>query len=444
VCFVLTIDQNVPLINTKKGLKMKYLLQISLAVVALILYIPKAGADGIPAYYDKTGWHVMAEQAQYAAIALRDGKETLLLQVDIGDKATPQEAEKLVWITPVPAMPSQVKVDILRGFPEFSGVEPRAYLKSLVYNTLSVMAASQLYPAFLLPFLLIKAADSGVDGLTVYQRLRSDGVELELLGADSIAALGTHLKNLEVDFPNQGLESLKSYTKPDSCFVVFRIFDLAAYKESKSFSLGVEVTFPSQEGFFPLVASSALPGDQLTVVVTAVGFYTAIEPVPVGLSTNHYVGKIKASPEVQKVLGISKSTTKEHHYTRFVLQAPPKQLTADLRFVPGAPVSTEIAAGWISGLYPHLVVSILLFALLSILAALVCRPVWPKNVRPSRWATVGLGFSNFSTLVGLLIISIITARRLGAPIHRGLRFSLFMSLTFCGFLFVITLIAYVA
>lgn len=297
-------------------------------------------ADGIPAYYDTTGWHILPEQAQHAFIGLRDGRETMLLQVALAPDATPATAARLVWITPVPAPASEVEVEILRGFPLAHGVEPRAFLVSRVQSMIGAMAATQIYPAFFLFFLAsgLKHAAPGPPGVVIHQHIRRDGVDLELLGADSAGALETHLREMGVDFPAAGLGSLAPYTGSSACFVVFWIADLAAYRAATGGrdgieALGVAIDFPAGTGFYPLVASAALPGEELSVIVTVAGFWEAVDPPPAGLSVAHYVGSIEAPPEVRQALG-DVLARGDQRYTRFVLRTAPRNLTADLGFRP--------------------------------------------------------------------------------------------------------------
>ena len=123
----------------------------SLAVVAL-LWAGTVQADGISSYFDplREQWRLLEEPAQYAAITVRDGYETLLLKVDVQNSATPEEARQLVWITPIPAEASAVTVDVLRGFPRFGGEEPGKRLAWTALASLTAMSATQIYPVPLL------------------------------------------------------------------------------------------------------------------------------------------------------------------------------------------------------------------------------------------------------------------------------------------------------
>jgi hypothetical protein len=412
----------------------------SFAVVAL-LWAGTVQADGSSSYYDpvREQWRLLEEPAQYAAIAVRDGYETLLLKVDVQNSTTPEEARQLAWITPIPAEASAVTVDILRGFPRFSGREPGKHLASIALVSLAAMSATQIYPVPLLALALVRggAAPTRSPEVTVHKTVQRDGVELQLVTAASIGALDRHLRELGVAFPGEGLDSLESYAGDDACFVLFRIVDLVTYRKAireSRFPLGIEARFPADEGFFPLTASSAVPVALLDVSVVAPEFVTATGPLPSGMTTRHLVGRVSAGPEATAALGIAPSPSTEQRYTEFQLLAPPGQLTSDLRFRPGAPMLTRWAASWVlSPLFGWLgwIVGLLSFAGLSIVSAQVAHVVWPKQARPSRRVVAAIGMANFLTVVGVLVAALVVARRSRISPWRALRFTVLTSLTFC-------------
>jgi hypothetical protein len=398
----------------------------------------RARADGAPAYLDQNGWHMLAEDAQQAVVALEDGIETLLLQVQLGRDALPGKAEKLVWVTPVPAGAADVNIGVLPGFPEFYGVQIERWLGSKLRDILAFVSLTQVYTAPLFLFALAGKSARGPEGVTVFERIVQDGVEVQLLEATQSEALGRHLGELGVDFPPAGLKALESYLGNTASFVVYRIVDLDGYRKAtqvtpgREAALGIQVRFPARTGFFPLAASSAVPGDRLSIVVTTVGFHTAMDPVPANLDTSHYVGMIKTSTATRKALGPG-ADGHQIPYTRFLLTAPPRDLTTDLRFEPGAPgMVNNIAALKIGGHLGWMGWAFALVVLIgcSLLAGSLARFAFPRDFRPSARAAAGLGLFNVTTLIGLIIASMVVAQRRGAPVNRGVRFALMTSLFF--------------
>ena len=197
------------------------------------MLIGQARADGVPAYLDRTGWHMAAEQAQHAVVQWHEGRETLLLRVHLDPAAVPAEARRLVWVTPVPAAPTEVQVDILLGFPEFYGAEPVGRLRSQIHGALWAMAATQIYPLPGLMFLIMgRAAHVPAPEATVFQRIRRHGIELELISAPTGESLVAHLGKWHIALPHRALDALRPYVGNKTAFVVFRIADLGAYRRA--------------------------------------------------------------------------------------------------------------------------------------------------------------------------------------------------------------------
>ncbi len=401
-----------------------------------------AWADGIPAYLDTTGWHLLSEEVQEAMISTRKTRngivETMLLGVRVAKGATPAEAKKLVWITPIPAAGAAVKVDVLRGFPRiYGGQRPFPALVSHLQGGLALASATQLYPIPLGLMMALGGKGNGAStgALHVVQKIRRHGVEVELLAAPSRDALAAHLARRDIQLPAPALDALKGYFSPKASLVLFRIADLQRYREAskgaEGHGLGVEVTFPTKEGFFPLVASSVLPGARLEVVVTVLDHVRPVAPAPAGLMTEHYVGWIEGPAETLRVLrGDGGRVQGKLRYTRMKISGPPSALRRDLRFRPGASARTSAASAILLSPYSGwlvFVVTLGYFLLACLLAAFMARKVWPAEHRPSRRATFFLALANILTLVAVLIAAARIGRHLGAPWGRGALYALIQS-----------------
>jgi len=408
-----------------------------LATAIVTLLASSARANGIPAYMDRTGWHLMAEESQQAVIALRDGRETMLLGVHVAADATPEQASRLVWLTPVPAPPNEVQVAILRDFPLISGYEPAGKLASDLRGALWAMSATQIYPIIPAALFVVALRGEGVDGppVVVLQHLRRHGVELELLTAPSREALSRHLERQEIRLPEAAMRSLRPYYGQRACLVLFRVADLAAYRaaaEGGGQTLGVQIRFPTREGFYPLVASSALPGTRLEVVVTALGHMVPAGDPPEGLMVEHYVGTVSADHETLRVLGVDPAQPHDLPYTRLHLVGAPTSLTRDLRFRPGG---TTLAASWVASRHYGrnlLALAATVFIGLCIISCLLARGVWRSEEHtPSRGVTVALALANLLTVLAVLLAALIIARRHKVPARRAVLFTLAQSLLLC-------------
>lgn len=207
-----------------------------LFALALLSTTPTAHAGGVPAFFDRTGWHLSPERAQHAVVVLADGKEHLLLQVALGHDVEAAQASKLSWVTPIPARASETQVRILRGFPTFSGTTPRGEAQAAARGLLALMAATQVWSV---PFAfvgLLASYGGGAKGLSsakMHTSLLRDGIQLDLLNAPSVAALAEHLEERGLGLPEAGRPGLEPYANEEHCFVVFRIADLSAYRAAQ-------------------------------------------------------------------------------------------------------------------------------------------------------------------------------------------------------------------
>lgn len=399
-------------------------------------------ADGIAAYRDASGWHLLSERGQLAVAVLDQGVEHLLLQVLIDEALDKRGANRVTWITPIPARADQIRVAALRGLPSFTGTQPADHARSTLRTLLELMAGSQLWTV---PALMARPWGGGIeaDGPSLFPAPTThDGVELELLSAASIDGLAAHLIEDGVELEPHVLEKLQAYATIDQAFVILRIADFTTYSralhalEAPETSLGLEVTFPTSQGYFPLVASSALRGSAIDVEVTTLGFSRAIEPEPAGLITEYYVGSYDAVAEVRQASNIEISTDHER-YTRFRLSSPPNRLTHDLHFEPGAPPATDALARWVSHPYHAAfegTLALLGFIVLGFVAFWIARPIWPKASRPTLGRCATMALANVCTLAFPLVLMSRYANTNGVSTRRALGCVMTASVILCAML----------
>jgi hypothetical protein len=403
-------------------------------------------ADGIPAYLDQTGWHIAAEETQRAVVFFKEGAERMLLEVTVPDNATSTTAKQMVWVTPIPARASDVKVDILRGFPSFSGGNPVGELESGLRGILLLASLTQIWtipPAALL-LLVAHGEDSRVlEDIDILTHMYKDGIALEVLEARSLHGLARHLAGMGIDFPKPALAALEPYIGGHASLVVFRIADLTDYKAAlgaELSGLGVELTFPSDAGFFPLVASAALPERELRILVTAPGFMAVQDNTPPGMWSEQYVGRAHGETELLKRLGLKSDG---QYYTRFSFRGFPKDLIEDLRFLPGASITTRCSAAIVtSPCYPLFIATSVLFIMIacSLAAAFLLSRTWPRGKRPSPMTTALLGLANLLSLIGLLAAALAHARRAGIPRRKALLFAFLFTTLFSAMLICLALL----
>jgi hypothetical protein len=422
---------------------------VFVVALAVALAAKVARADGMPAYLDRAGWHLLPERSQQAFVALRDHTETLVIQVAAGKDVALEQARRLAWIVPIPAPAEAVHVDVVRGFPRMKGVVAGDFVSSEVRGVIELVSLSQIYPAILIVALGSSGIPAGHVDALVHETVRRDGVDVEVVSAGSPDALAQHLQQEELPLPSSALAVLEPYARPGSSFVLYRVADLDQYRralrEAHAWppSMGVEVRFPADEGFFPLAASAALPGPSIDVVVTVLGHVTPSAGAPPELRTQHCLGALFASDDAHTRLGLADLAPGTYEpYTRMTMRVAPSALAGDLRFRPGATASTRVAtalvrSGALSFLLPAF--GVVLFAALSVLSALAARHAWPTNGRPTPTQAALLGLANLFTIVGVFLGARAMARRLGAPSGAARRFTVVFSLVFSAALLCLAL-----
>ena len=129
----------------------KKIMLIILTILLVLLLVPslvKADGFGIVYYPDRSSFALHTEETQVAAINYEDGREKLLLAV----KFRELKNNSVVWIIPVPANASDVKINILKAFPRFSGDDillQAEEVKGDVTATASLVASlSLIFPIY--------------------------------------------------------------------------------------------------------------------------------------------------------------------------------------------------------------------------------------------------------------------------------------------------------
>ena len=130
---------------------MKRIVLLSLAMLFLLAFVPsEVRADGLGIQIESTSFALQDETAQVAAISYENGQEKLLLAVKLGELTS----GPVVWIVPVPARASEVKIDVCQEFPEFRGVDmlKEADLGKRVVGDVALnVAMTQILPGIFVP-----------------------------------------------------------------------------------------------------------------------------------------------------------------------------------------------------------------------------------------------------------------------------------------------------
>ncbi len=179
-------------------------------------------------------WIYTPEEKQMGLIGYQDGIQNLTIAIDV--KNSSLQAEKAVWIFPVPAAPEKITIDIEKNVSFLRGRDVIETAKeSMSFSSMVTLCISQPY---LSPFLTIYIYTSGmimgggsIGDLTVYQHMEKMGLTTELVGTNSSNALTLYLSQKDVRLTNDTIAVLNDYIGNDYSFVVSWISDVKEFRE---------------------------------------------------------------------------------------------------------------------------------------------------------------------------------------------------------------------
>lgn len=253
---------------------MKYLvLTLIVLCSVLISHFPQVvSADGgPPIYWDSNyGMSFLNEHLQIAAINYENGNEKLAIAI----KLDPLRNKSVAWIVPVPAKANDVKIDILKNFPEFEGVDLAAYADEKVDRivTLPLMSSlTQIYPSIYvwLSSLYIGSPETGYGGTEVHAEVQKGGITSQVITADNAESLYDYLKSVNITVERGSLPILEEYIGENYSFVASWV---SSVNESDYRTPSIFIEFPNDEIYYPMKPTSMYGDTKVPVLIYVVGF----------------------------------------------------------------------------------------------------------------------------------------------------------------------------
>ncbi len=348
------------------------------------------------------GWSYGKDSSEHSFINYENGIERMIVGLDI--KPTSRDE---VLVVPLPSKPATVTADILAALPEFKGFD----LEERAHTNLRHMGAwillSQLYP--ILPIGIANfifdsmqtATGGGVSldfpgsfansGVTVYQHLEKEGMIAEVLTAADSTALYDYLKSKGLRVEKDSIPIFKDYIRDDYSFVVSWIDPTKA----DITALGLFMSFPTREMYYPLKPGSAYEGAGSRKVITVTGYVSPqiYQAISYATEIKYYYSK---TPLVFKDFFDSQLG---FGYTNITITASPKSLIQDLVIENRTPLKIKHAE--IVSLHPF-VYGILIYILLTLIATWLTLRFIPGSSVKSR-SFKYLFILNLLTLIGTIV-----------------------------------------
>lgn len=256
--------------------------QLALLLALTVLFAGRTCADGLAlAGRDLSSVSPLREGEQRSAIVHRNGVQKMIIAVNF----ELDDAERALWILPVPGPANQVRVDVLDAFPRIGGRDPRRIAFEQITGWPLAIRATQFWPLpfdFLLyvPFQLRSGA----------QRMGAEvekwGVHAEAVTAESLAALTSFLKEKKVGVSPEHLTGFQPYLSKRYVIVLAWISSREQLlREFPGITQGgrpsrdrwpcLYLEFPTSRAFYPLRPTSVYGEQSVRVRLALAGF---VEP----------------------------------------------------------------------------------------------------------------------------------------------------------------------
>ena len=213
------------------GLQARFLLPFLISILFFCAFAPNpAVADGMILTVYKDRWDFSDEKSQQAIINYQNGIQKMIIAVGYNQI---QKDQKAVWIFPVPADPSQIRLDIISAFPDWRGEEIYAVANKNLDNIWAWHCLTQLWSV---PFYFstsmetqglvdIKVFGFGYSSMpqrevNVIEHLEKEGIVSELVTARTAKGLYEYLKAKGLNVAPGALPVFDHYIGNQYSFVV--------------------------------------------------------------------------------------------------------------------------------------------------------------------------------------------------------------------------------
>jgi len=389
--------------------------------LAVFSFVPKSAlADGMmikpDPYSDR--WDYSGENNQQAFINYDNGLQKMIISVGLEG----ENSEGVVWLFPVPSDPNKVAIDIVKSLPQLSGEEISKKAKSNLDDTTKFLQMTQLYTIPFISFYgTLGTTEKGLDNslgvpqglgrnveqdVIVYEHLDKEGISSEIITAKTANGLYDYLKSKGLKIESGSIPVLDNYIGKEYSFIASWI---SSPKQIISANQrGVFVTFPTKDIYFPLLPTSVYGSKTVPATLRIIGHVSpkVFQDIKSYTKTDYYVDSYASFADDLK--NFYSGQNQNIKYTKIEINSPSKFLTDDLWINNQAPVKTYYS----TFVAKHPIVSaIILFILSSIIAGILAGLIIFRDLRKNPIKLGFIGLSNFLTLLGLLITTVLVGTK---------------------------------
>ncbi len=347
-------------------------------------------------------WISSYEEKQIGVINYQNGMENLTLVIDI--KNSSLQTDQAFWIFPIASDPEDAHVSIVRNIPfYYYGISDiRESAERALGNAFLVTTLSQPYiialPAFFFFYMSYGIGAASDQDLIVHEHIEQFGLTSELISANTSEAIELYLQEKNITLTDNAINIIDEYIGKEYSFVTSWISDLETFKEEANanldnywyyydepfYILGVSVTFPTNEIYYPLKLTALYDKKIIPVLIQINGYVT-----PKNTFDN---------------MNIKYLSDGGKEYTQMEIRVPSEDFTEDLWIIDEEPASIQTAKFILSNL---LIMSILIFILCSMLASILSAAITFFKNKPLFGKFALLGFGNFLSIFSVFILSFV-------------------------------------
>ena len=391
-----------------------------IAFLAVFSCIPKSVlADGMmmrpDPYSDR--WDYSGENNQQAFINYDNSLQKMIISVGLEG----ENSRGVVWLFPVPSDPNKVAIDIVKSLPQVSGEEISKKAKSNLDDTTKFLQMTQIYTIPFISFYgTLGTTGKGLENslgapqgfgrgiepdVVVYEHIDKEGISSEIITAKTANGLYDYLKSKGLKIESDSIPVLDNYIGKEYSFVASWI---SSPENVVSPQVGVFVTFPTKDIYFPLLPTSVYGSKAVPATIRIIGHVSpkVFQDIKSYTKTDYYVDSYASFADDLK--NFYSGQNQNIKYTKIEINAPSKFLTDDLWINNQAPVKTYYS----TFVAKHPIVSaIFLFILSSIMAGILAGLIIFRDLRKNPIKLGLIGLSNCLTILGLLITTILVGTK---------------------------------
>jgi len=242
---------------------------VTITILAFLLTPCLVKADGFSIYADRSFVALHGENTQIAAINYEDNKEKLLLAVKFEQLVN----DSIVWIVPIPANASDVKINIMEEFPMFHGSDILLRVdenREDVTNGIAMFASlSQIYTFPFTIFFYYGVFGMAGKGVEVYAHVEKEGIVTEVVTAENANALYDYLREKNITLDVGSIPIIDDYIGENYTFVVSWVttIERETYRTPAIF-----IEFPTDKIYYPLKPTSIYGERGIPILIYVIDF----------------------------------------------------------------------------------------------------------------------------------------------------------------------------